>query len=370
MKWIAVTSAAVMLLATPAFAADFTDTKAIPGAITGTMTIDFGTRVGAEANGTPAAETIDTYLVDIGVTETIALKGKIVRRPWLPTAALGSTRQEGFFAYDLKCVLRKAGDPSQTRTLGQLVGAMRLDGNGRYFLAESPEGRGRLRIATESIGKITGFVSNYAGEIQGRPAEQAGLWGMATRATKKVQKTYVRYAGGKVVKQTVSGADPMGFDRVELAQGPLSGYPASKLNGSIDYDAEQGIWYVDVKTNYMVDGNAVNDRYSGTIRWNEDANRSTNGIGWYDVNVRINEKPVSEEDAFSAPGSTAEDEFFAADNTVPGFTGRINYVDTFAGDTVTASKVSYAVDGASVSKVQTMNFAKMLLLMVGPFNDE
>jgi hypothetical protein len=75
-----------------------------------------------------------------------------------------------------------------------------------------------------------------------------------------------------------------------LAQGPLSGYPLSHLNGSVDYDAETGIWYVDVSTNYMADGQAKNDRYSGTIRWNEDANRKVNGIGWYDVNVRVNER--------------------------------------------------------------------------------
>jgi hypothetical protein len=357
-------------LLSPAFAADFTEEKSLPGAIVGVMNIDFQTRTNTNQDGTPAPESKDIYSTDINVVNSLALKGKIVRQPWLPTGTLGTTKQDGFLAYDLKCVLRNPKDPNQTITLGSWIGAMRIDGNGRYFLADAPEERGRLRMATDSFGKITGFTSNYGGEIQGRIPEQAGLWGFASRASAKVSKTYTRYVNGKAVTHTVAGADPMGFKNVDLAQGPLSGYPLSHLNGSVDYDAETGIWYVDVSTNYMADGQAKNDRYSGTIRWNEDANRKVNGIGWYDVNVRVNEKATAETDAFSAPGTSQEDEFFSADTAVPGFTGKIAYIDTFNGDTVTASKVTYNVDGNKVSKVQAVNFAKLLLLIVGPFNDE
>lgn len=365
------TVAALLLSPLPALAAsDFTDIKTIPKAISGTMNIDFKTRVDTDQSGAPSPDAADVYITDLTLADSITLKGKISRAPWLPSATLGTTRQQGFLAYDLKCVLKNPKDPSQTLTLGSVVGAVRVDGNGRYFLADSPEEKGRLRIATDSIGKITGFVSNYGGEIQGRVPEQAGLWGLASRATKKVNKTYVRYVGGKGVARTVAGADPMSFQRVSLAQGPLSGYPMSYVDGSMDYDAEQGIWYLDLNANYMSEGQATRDRISGTIRWNEDPARKTNGIGWYDVNVRLNEQPVAEGDAFSAPGNTAEDEFFAADTAVPGFTGKISYVDTFNGETVTQSKINYAIDGNKVTKVQVVNFAKILLLVVGPFNDE
>ena len=57
-------------------------------------------------------------------------------------------------------------------------------------------------------------------------------------------------------------------------------------------------------------------------------------------------------------------------NAIPGFTGTISYVDTFQGDDTIASKVVYAVDGNQVSRIQAMNMAKLLLLMVGPFNDD
>jgi hypothetical protein len=51
------------------------------------------------------------------VVNSLALKGKIVRQPWLPTGTLGTTKQDGFLAYDLKCVLRNPKDPNQTITL-------------------------------------------------------------------------------------------------------------------------------------------------------------------------------------------------------------------------------------------------------------
>jgi ethanolamine utilization microcompartment shell protein EutS len=94
-------------------------------------------------------------------------------------------------------------------------------------------------------------------------------------------------------------------------------------------------------------------------------------MGYYEVNVRLNEKATSEADAFAAATTAdAEAAFFATDVSVPGFTGRVSYVDTFEGESVIASKVSYAIASSSASKVQTMNLAKILLLMVGPFNDE
>src|SRR4029078_11677436 len=117
---------------------------------------------------------------------------------------------------------------------------------------------------------------------------------------------YVRMVGGKAIKQVISGADPMQFLQVDLAQGPLGQYPQTKFNGSIDYDSENSNWYIDATASYSLQGSAVNDHYTGTIRWSEDAGRSTNGKGQYEINVRLNEKPASEADAFSAGDASTE----------------------------------------------------------------
>ena len=86
--------------------------------------------------------------------------------------------------------------------------------------------------------------------------------------------------------------------------------------------------------------------------------------------MRVNEKPVAAETAAFADAANAEDAFFAEDVTVPGFIDKINYVDTLEGERVVASNITYAVDANQASKAQAMNFAKVLLLAIGPFNDE
>ena len=65
-----------------------------------------------------------------------------------------------------------------------------------------------------------------------------------------------------------------------------------------------------------------------------------------------------------------EDAFFAVDNSVPCLTGRITYVDTMSGETVTSSKVEYRLNANKLTKQQVMNFFKLWMLAVGPTNDE
>ena len=366
---------AIGLAPTLALADAFSDPASMQGAIKGTMEITFDTRTatdmtGKAPEGSPALGARDKYALDLDILNSIVFRGSIERQPWIPSSILGRTLQPGYFDYDMRAILKNPANPAQTVTLGGWVGGLTVDGNGEYFLAQPPEGMGELRIATDSIGSVSGFVSKFGGEIQGRVAEQAGLMGLADRASKRINKTYSRLVDGKTVTVTVEGADPLEFQNVVLAQGPLAGYPESRINGSIDYDPEEGIWYLDIGVSYNVAGAQMRDRYSGTIRWNEDPNRDKNGMGAYEVNVRLNEKPATEADAFAAATGDAESAFFAADVTVPGFTGKVSYVDTFEDESVVSSKVTYSIDANAASKIQTMNFAKMLLLMVGPFNDE
>ena len=367
-------TAALFLIAGPVLAAeDYSTPVDQKDAIKGTMEIDFGTRTKLASDGeSPAPGAIDTYKTTLEVMNSVVFQGAIKRQPWLPTKILGRTAQEGMLEYDLTMVLRNPKNPSQTITLGKWAGAMSLDGNGKYTLGQPPEGKGALRIAADAVGKIPAFTSNFGGEIQGRVPEQAGLWGLADRASKKIDKTYVRMVGGKAIKQVVKDADPMEFQQVSLAEGPLAQYPETRFTGSIDYDPENADWYIEAAASYNMNGAVVNDKYSGTIRWVEDPDRAANGKGHYEVNVRLNEKPASESDAFAATDASAEDAFFSADATVPRFTGTIAYVDTMAsdGETTTASKVAYNVDAHQASKIQAMDLAKILMLIVGPFNDD
>lgn len=368
-------AASTVLMAGAAVASDFTDTKSMKDAISGSMNITFNTRTetdqsGASYFGAPKTGVRDVYGANLSVMNSVVITGNIERQPWLPTGTLGTTLQDGFISYGLKLGIKNPKDPSQVKMVGDWIGAMRMDGDGKYHLADAPDQYGTMRIATQTIGNIPGFVSKFQGSIQGRMPEQAGLWGGATRASKQISKKYQRWSQGKLITREVKGADPMRFDAVDLAQGPVAGYPQTRLNGSIDYDGEQGIWYVDVTTSYTADGNAMKDRYSGTMRWVDGPNRQKDGAGWYEMNVQINEKPAPEAALFTDQESSSEDAFFAADNQVPGFLGKINYVDSFDDDTVTGSKIAFAVESVQASKIQTMNFAKILMLMIGPFNDE
>lgn len=366
--------AAMLFMAVPGFAmgqqAYVDPVPSMDGAIKGTMKIDFGTRLGRSADNATPLGAVDTYATDIEVFNSVLLQGDIERRPWIPTSVLGRTKQQGYLAFDLRTTLRNPANPTQTRTLGSWIGAMMMDGNGVYTLDTPPEGKGELRISADAVGRIPAFTSNFGGVIQGRIPAQAGIAGLIDRTSRYVTKTYTRVVNGQTVSKTVEGADPMEFQNVVMAMGPLAGYPETRTNGNIDYDPEEGIWYVDVSASYSSDGISFNDRYSGTIRWIEDANREANGLGYYEINVRLNEAAATAADAFAPVGAAAEDAFFATDVSIPGFTGRVSYKDSYVGESVTRSEVAYAINASAASRIQSMNFAKMLLLIIGPFNDE
>lgn len=373
MKWKVLAMAAVgFLAAAPTWAQNYTDPVSDPAAISGRMSIVFDTRVGRIGDEAYRLGANDTYLVDLMVFNSITFKGDLVRRPWIPTGILGSTKQEGYIQFDLDTAIRNPANPSQTRQLGGWIGGMEIDGSGQYFLGAPPDGIGRLRITADAIGQVPGFVSEFGGTIQGRVPQQGGLRYLRDVATNTATKTFTRVSGGRAVTVTVVGTDPLAFRNVQLGQGPINVYPSATLNGEMNYDPEEGIWYLDLTANYPANGVNFNDHYTGTIRWLEDPNREANGKGWYEVNVRLNEQPPSAEAVAFVPTDalSLEAAFFSTDFTIPGFTGRIDYVDTYAGDSVTRSEVTYGIAANQASRIQTMNFLKIMLLGVGPLNDE
>jgi hypothetical protein len=332
------------------------------------MNITFGTRTNLQSDGqSPAQGSTDVYTTDLEVANLVLFQGPITRQPWLPSGFLGTTLQDGYIGYALNLSVRNPANPTQVAAVGRMVGAMELSGAGKYSIDNPPSNQGQVRILTNAVGNAKAAMSNFTGSIQGRVPAQAGLWGLASRASSEVTKTYAFYVNGAVQKHT-GKFDPVSFNKVTLGGGPLGVFPDSTASGSIDYDYEAGNWYLDVNVGYNAGGTMKTDHYTGTVQWVEDPNRATNGKGAYQLNVLLNQPPVTPADVFASKDDVAA--LFATDTKDPGFTGSISYVDTLKGDTTLASKVTYAVDGNQVSQIQALNFAKMMLLIVGPWNDD
>jgi hypothetical protein len=75
---------------------DFAVSKTSPVAISGTVDIEFGTRLEKSEDGTPNVGAVDTYKTDLTILDSVRLQGTIARKPWLPTGFTGNTKQDGF----------------------------------------------------------------------------------------------------------------------------------------------------------------------------------------------------------------------------------------------------------------------------------
>jgi hypothetical protein len=338
-------------------------------AIAGTMDIVFDTRTNLDDSGdlkpnSPKAGISDTYNVTLRVANTTEFSGKVNRQPNLYTKTLGRKKQEAKLRYDLNLAVLNPANLSQKRTVGKWVGEVPIDPNsGAYLLSGGSKDDRALRMAVDAVGKTTAFESKFDGRLVGKAEKKESL----------ASYTYKRVVGGKQVTKTVSRVDPMRFENVRLAKGPAAVYPEATVNGRLDYDYETGNYLTDgIRFAYDVDGKPVEDVVTGTIKWVEDPNRSSNGKGKYEFNLRFNEEKVKKPAGESAAFAAADDEaaFFAVDNSVPSLTGTIEYVDQMSGESVTASKVTYKLDGNKLTKQQVMNFAKLWLVAVGPTNDE
>src|SRR5262249_24672052 len=199
------------------------------------------------------------------------------------------------------------------------------------------------------------------------------LIGKAEKKENLAEYHYKRLIGGQERTVTVKKVDPMRFDNIELAKGPVPIYPRTVVNGRLDYDYEVGNYMTDgIRFKYSLNGKDYEDVVTGSIRWVPDASRTTNGKGHYEFNLRFNEeknKPASGESAAFAKMSD-EEAFFFVDNSVPCLTGNIEYVDTGDMDAPSSSKVTYSLRANKLTKQQIMNFFKLWMICVGPTKDE
>lgn len=339
--------------------------------ITGTMTIDFGTRTNLDTTGdfktgSPALGAKDTYKFSFTVAETTEFTGEITRLPTLYTKLLQRSKQSASLGYSIDLAVLNPRDLKQKRVVGKWVGLIPIDANtGAFDLAGGRAEERPLRIQVDAVGRAPAFTDLFAGRMVGKAEKKDSL----------ASYTYKRLVGGKQVTVTVKKSDPMRFEQLVLAKGPAETYPRTTVNGRLDYDYETGNWLTDgIRFRYSLDGQDYEDVVTGTIKWVEDPDRDSNGKGTYEFNLRFNEEKHqsarSEDAAFEQ--MSAEDAFFFVDDTIPCLTGKIAYVDTFVAgsDLPASSQVTYNLHANKLTKQQIMNFFKLWMVCVGPTNDE
>jgi len=334
-----------------------------PGAVSGTVNIAFNSRTRLNDEGKPEKGAKDVYEVALNVAKTTEFKGKVERQPLITSKILGSVEQAGQLFYSLDLAVINPVNMTQKKTVGKWVGTVPIDNQGVYDLTGAADSKHRVSI--DAIGRAPAFTDNFGGRLYGKGKKTDGVM------------SYVRKLQGKEVKLEVKNVDPMRFENVQLAMGPAQSYPKCTVTGNLDFDYETGNWLTNgIRFHYALNGKEYEDVVTGSIKWVEDPNRSSNGKGQYEFNLRWNEdknKPSSTEaDAFKAAND--EEAFFAVDNSVPSLTGMISYVDTMAKvggeDSVSASKITYQLDANQLTKQQIMNFIKLWLIGIGPTNDE
>ena len=364
-------SAGFLLLGPPAALAQEPETLTEDGIIAGTLEIDFKTRASRDtsgdlAEGSPALGVQDVYTFALRVAKTTEFSGKIVRQPNLYTSMLHKVKQGAALGFDITLSVLNPKDLTQKKSVGKWVGNVPINTeSGAYDLAGGKAEERPLRMAIDAVGQAQSFTDPFAGRLVGKAEKKEGL----------AAYTYKRVVGDKTVEITVKRSDPMRFENIVLAKGPAEIYPRANVTGRLDYDYETGNWYTDgIRFKYQQNGKDVEDVVTGSIKWVEDPNRSANGKGHYEFNLRFNEEKNR-----PAPGEAAafekmkdEDAFFAVDDKVPSLTGSIDFVDTMipGKDAPALSKVTYNLKANKLTKQQVMNFFKLWMICTGPTNDE
>lgn len=339
--------------------------------IAGSMDIDFGTRTNLDRSGdlkegSAAIGAKDTYKFQINVAKTTEFAGSITRQPNLYTKNLGRRKQDAQLAFDVNLSVLNPKDIKQKKTVGKWVGLVPIDtASGAFDLAGGRSAERPLRMAIDTVGKQAGFTDTFRGKLVGKAEKKDSL----------AAYTFKRVVGDKTYTINVKATDPMRFENIVLGKGPSENYPSCVVTGRLDYDYDTGNWYTDgIRFKYTLDGKEIEDVVTGSIKWVEDPDRATNGKGAYEFNLRFNEDKnksgTTEAAAFEK--MSAEDAFFAVDDSVPALTGKIAYIDAYGSDgkTPASSKITYNLHANKLTKQQAMNFFKLWLLAVGPTNDE
>ncbi len=318
-----------------------------PMSITGGMNISFASRKNSAD--------LDTYTFNVNVANSAVFKGTITQRQFVRNY-MGSN-QMGQLVYSLDTAVVNPNNPAQTRDVGRFFGAVPVDERNVYRFDD-----GFLKISVLPIGQAKGFESRFTGLAIGKPP--------AVNGVAKIKQDAMRLVSGKGGAVTLKNYDIMRFQNVVLAAGPVQIYPDVTVAGDMVYDYDRSIWYFkNVSLSYASESTRKLDIVTGTIRWIEDPQRASNGLGHYDFDIRVNEPPPSEAAVFGATADEAS--FFASDDSIPGLTGLMNYKDAMNGGSVSASVVNIDLHSNRLTKIQLMALAKMLLFTITvPLNAE
>ena len=351
-----------LFLALAAFTASAQTNK--PVTITGTMDINFKSKT------TPGKGVRDQYDVTVNFSDSALFHGTIYDQPQIIerkswSLAQGVT-QPRILEYALDLDVINPHDPThrQTKNVGQMSGFVPISSDGVYHYDE-----GSLVVDTIQIGLAPGLHSKFDGTAAGKPLNRPKDWDWHSLVCKPV--TVTRSVNGKVSAVVVAKYDKMDFHSVVLAEGPVQIYQPVTVNGQMLYDYDKNCWFFNNFSVQYAEGRDLKvDRVTGTIRWVEDPNRKSNGLGHYDFDIRVNEPAPDASSAFAAPSD--ESAFFSTDATVPGLTGTMAYKDNLnAGGDTLSSAVTIDLNGNNINKQQVMVLAKVIIFAsVIPMNSD
>jgi hypothetical protein len=322
------------------------------GYITGSLVIDWNSRLpeNQDANG-PKEGVADVYNMDATVGFTF-YKGTIKCLPYVFSRHLGRVLQEGSCTYDLDVGVINPSDTSQKRVVGKLAGQRAVDRDGRSDLSA-----GNLRVEVQTIGRATGFRSNYAGTMVGSPIKAKTTLTELVAEAAKQSATITRMVGGNQVSLTLGDVDPVTFKAVTVPQGPSANYPEAVVNGKFIYSYETDNWFPSLTAAY----GGQTDTISGGMKWVDDSETS----GHYELNILFNENKATSGEAAAFSDAQGEDAFFQSDPGKSTVNGTISFQDTYVGEVETPvkSEVKYNVGLQMVTPQQTQVLWKTLLLI-------
>lgn len=321
--------------------------------INGTLGINYAARVQSGQAGVP-----NTYTLFANVNNSVLFNGTIKEFPRIASVGVLRTTlsQTGKISFDIACDVINQKQTNQTRNIGKIFGDATINDKNIYLYDS-----GNVRMIVVNQQK----ESFFRGFTLGKPPVKKLT---SVEQLTQQAKTLTKNINGKAIKISIPKYDKMGFQSFVLAGGPVPIYPEATVNGDMFYDYARSAWHFEnVSILYAVDkGNGqrfrMEDKLSGNIRWIEKT-------GEYEFDVRVNEPPPSESAAFEAPSD--ENAFFETDSSIPALMGKMKYKDSKNGDVVTSSQVTIELVGNRLTKQQTMNLFKLIILgAIVPFNAE
>lgn len=331
-----------------------------PNVVTGTLTMRFG----AAATTQPASAAVCTF--DLTVAKTTEFTGTI-------------SREANQFVYALDIAVLNPKNLLQKKVVGRWVGDVPY-GAGGYALAGGKAAHKPLRIVIDPIGKALASADPFGGKLR--------LWDMDGETSGP--RHYERATPAGRVTLDAAHVQTLGFQGVELAQGPAAIYPHTSVTGRIDYDAGTTALIVDGMTmTTRIEKQRLIERVNGTIRWLPDATYAQTGRGEFAVNLGVTPAPIARPASapVSAPGTskpsgdpattqaarvaTTQRDFFSIDPDQPALVGTVSVQDTFlpGSGRLMGRRMIFQLHANQLGKPQILAIFKTLLLGVMPAMD-